>query len=107
MAEPIIVNVPNADDVYIGGVPIVVAGKVYPIPSVVVPDTFSVVFLASPLNVGNIFISKTQPTNFNSIILLPGTSFRWRIKNPKVLNVLGTAAGDCVIITCEINTGEV
>ena len=107
MTEPIIVNIPNADDVYIGSVPIVVANKVYPLPNVNVPDTFSVVIIAFPSNLGNIFISKSQPTNFNSIVLQPGMSFRWRIKNPRVLNVMGTSVGDIVIVTCEQNTGGV
>ena len=102
MAEPMIVNIPNADDVYINGLPILVANKVYSLPSINVPDTFELVIMASPLNAGVILLSRqAQPTNFNSIPLLAGMSWRYKITNASIFTVLGTTVGDVVLLTCE------
>lgn len=100
--QPTIVSVPNAEDVYIGGVQLVIANKVYALPSVKVPDNFELVVIAQIGNPGNILISRqSRPSVFNSIVLLAGQSFRWRVKNANIFNVLGTAANCIVILTCE------
>jgi hypothetical protein len=79
------------------------ANKVYPFPGIQVMDTASLLIIASPLNAGNILISRrAQPTVFNSVMLQPGRSISYRCKNAKIFSCLGTAAGDNVILTCEL-----
>jgi hypothetical protein len=104
--RPTNVTIPNADDAYLNGLPLVVAGKVYRLPSIRVYDTCAVLLQSSPLNGGLVYISKSQPSNSNSIILFPGQGVAYKLKNPNIYNVMGTVAGDVLIISCEIKTKD-
>lgn len=92
----------NSPGVYINGVVMLLANKLYPVPKKRVPDGKWLLLEAQITNVGTVFLTTDKaPNQFNSIMLRPGTGRRFQVQDAGIFNVMSTAANDVVIVSCE------
>ena len=94
----------NTDSIQTFRVICVAANTAYPLPDMAIPDGFSLVVAAWPLNANLIFISDTPSgaTNPNSIDALAAGGLRTlSVQNAKCIWVSAVAAGDSVTLLSE------
>ncbi len=94
----------NREGVQSERVTIAAAGVAYQLPDMTIPDGFAVVVIAWPDNKGIVYVAEgeipaTDPDEVTP--LAPGAAVPLFIKNPNVLWVSSTQAGDHVAVTCE------
>jgi len=94
----------NTDFAFIGSVELASASTAYQMPSFTVPSGFVTVLKAWPDNSGTVYVAFNEIDCTHKELswpLMPGEYVGWQIKNPNVIYVSSTVAGDRAVVTVE------